>query len=111
MNTTARPAGTTRGSLLGQIALVATVLSFAGMVIQLVGSAMEADGFTDDITSQSALADIAWLIFSVGGLVALGTGIAAWARGHTSRSMFDVRAGQAAVAYFAIALLLVLLTG
>jgi hypothetical protein len=36
MNTTARPAGTTRGSLLGQIALVATVLSFAGMVIQRV---------------------------------------------------------------------------
>jgi hypothetical protein len=111
MNTTARPARRTRGSMLGQIALVATVLSLAGMVIQLVGSAMEADGFTDDIRSQSALADIAWLTFSVGGLVALGTGIAAWVRGHTSRSMFDVRAGQAAVAYVVIALLLMLLTG
>jgi hypothetical protein len=111
MNTTVRPAGTTRGSLLGQIALVATVLSCAGMVIQIVGSMMEADGFTDVSTSQSALADIAWLTFSVGGLLALGTGIAAWVRGRTSRSMFDVRAGQAAVAYVVIALLLVLLTG
>jgi hypothetical protein len=111
MNATARTARTTRGSLLGQIALVATVLSLTGMVIQIVGSMLEADGFTDDITSQSALADIAWLTFSVGGLVALGTGIAAWARGQTARSMFDVRAGQAAVAYFVIALLLVLLTG
>ena len=111
MNTTARPAGTTRGSMLGQIALVATVLSLAGMVIQLVGSAMEADGFTDVAASQSALADIAWLTFAVGGLLALGTGIAAWARGRTSGSVFDVRAGQVAVAYVVIALLLVLLVG
>jgi hypothetical protein len=111
MSTTARPARTTRGSWIGQIALVATVLSFAGMVIQIVGSLMEADGFTDVSTSQSALADIAWLTFSVGGLLALGTGIAAWARGRISQSMFDVRAGQAAVAYVVIALLLVLLQG
>jgi hypothetical protein len=47
----------------------------------------------------------------VGGLLALGTGIAAWVRGRTSRSTFDVRAGQASVAYVVIALLLVLLTG
>jgi hypothetical protein len=111
MNATARPARTTRGSMLGQIALVATVLSLAGMVVQVVGSAMEADGFTDVSTSQSALADIAWLTFAVGGLVALCTGIAAWARGHTSRSLFDVRAGQTAVAYVVIALLLMVLTG
>ena len=87
------------------------VTSFAGMVIQLVGSATEADGFTDDVTSQSVLADIAWPTFSVGGLLALRTGIAAWARGRTSRWMFDVRAGQAAAAYVVIALLLMLLTG
>jgi hypothetical protein len=111
MNTTTRPTGTTRGSWLGQMALVATVLSLAGMAIQLVGSAMEADGFTDVSTSQSTLADVAWLTFAVGGLVALGTGIAAWARGRSSGSVFDVRAGQVAVAYVVIALLLVLLLG
>jgi formate-dependent nitrite reductase membrane component NrfD len=99
---------TEKASVLARIAIATTVLSIAGMAALFIGSAMGANGFTDD--TSSAAANIAWLCFSVGALVALATGIAALVRGRLRRSRPDLRAGMIAVAYFVIAAAIVVVT-
>lgn len=91
-------------SAVGTVALVATVLSAIALVVMLVGSVVEAEGFTDDPNDNSAFADWTWLTFSLGGLVALVSGVVAWVTGRRSGRAGDVRAGQTAIGYLVLAL-------
>ena len=93
-------------SLLGTLALVLTVLSIVGFVILAVGSIAEWKGFSDDPNDNSAFADIVWSTFALGGILALIAGIVAWVRGRGRGFRGDVRAGQMAVGWVILALIL-----
>ena len=99
--------GATGGrSVLGTVALALTTLSVVGFVILAIGSIAEWKGFSDDPDDNSTFADIVWTTFALGGLLALITGGVAWVRGR-SRSLYgDVRAGQTAVAWVVLAVIL-----
>ena len=93
----------------GKVALVATAVSAVGLVIMLVGNVTEASGFTDDPNDNSLAADLVWLSFSLGGVVALVTGIISWVLGAKRGRPGDVRAGQVAIGYFVLAIVVMLL--
>jgi ABC-type Fe3+ transport system permease subunit len=93
-------------SLIGTVALALTVLSVLGFVILAIGSIAEWKGFSEDPDDNSAFADIVWTTFALGGLLALVAGIVAWIRGRSRRLAGDVRAGQTAVGWVALAIIL-----
>lgn len=70
-----------RRSTLGTIALLLTAIS-------VLGAADE---------ESSTLADTSWLSFSLGGILALVTGIAAWLLGRNRGRSADIQAGKIAV--------------
>ena len=97
----------TRGrSVLGTIALALTALSVVGFVILAIGSIAEWKGFSDDPNDNSAFADIVWSTFALGGILALIAGVVAWVRGRGRGLHGDVRAGQMAVGWVILALIL-----
>jgi hypothetical protein len=97
----------TRGrSVLGTFALALTAVSIIGFVILAIGSIAEWKGFSDDPNDNSVFADVVWSTFALGGLLALLAGIAAWVRGRGRRLRGDVRAGQMAVGWVVLAILL-----
>jgi len=96
-------------SALGTLALFLTALSVIGFVILVIGSIADWKGFSDDPDDNSTFADIVWSTFALGGLLALVAGIVAWIRGRARRLAGDVRAGQTAVGWVVIAVLLSLI--
>ena len=99
-------ATTTDRSALGTIALVLAAISFAGLVLLLLGSVLDWKGFSEDPNDNSAFADIVWSTFALGGILALIAGIVAWVRGRGRGVRGDVRAGQTAVGWVILALIL-----
>jgi hypothetical protein len=105
----APPAGdrpTTGRSALGSLALALTVLSIIGFVILAIGSIAEWKGFSEDPDDNSTFADVVWSTFALGGLLALVVGIIAWVRGRARGLAGDVRAGQTAVGWVVLAIVL-----
>ena len=92
-------------SVVGTLALALTVLSIAGFVILAIGSIADWKGFSDDPNDNSAFADIVWSTFAAAGILALIAGIVAWVRGRGRGFHGDVRAGQIAVGWFILAII------
>ena len=100
----------TRGrSTLGTLALALTVLSIIAFVVLVIGSIADWKGFSDDPDDNSTFADIVWSTFALAGLLALLTGIIAWIRGRSRGLLGDVKAGQMAVGWVVVAVLLSLI--
>ena len=95
----------TARSGLGTAALALAALSAVALIIMIVLDVAGVEGFSSDDES-SAAADLTWMCFSLGALLALALGIAAWLRGRKQGSAADVRAGQTAVGYFVLALVI-----
>ena len=102
--TTDREAG--GRSTLATIALALTILSIIGFVVLVIGSIADWKGFSDDPDDNSTFADIVWTTFALGGLLALITGVIAWIRGRSRGLLGDVKAGQMAVGWVVVAVLL-----
>ena len=100
---------TSSRSALGTLALLLTVISIIAFVILVIGSIADWKGFSEDPDDNSTFADIDWITFSLGGLLALITGIAAWIRGRRRGFGGDVRAGQMAVGWVVLAIMLSLI--
>lgn len=96
-------------SQLATLALALTALSIIGFVILVIGSIADWKGFSDDPDDNSTFADIVWTTFALGGLLALVTGIVAWARGRSRHLLGDMCAGQMAVGWVALAVILSLI--
>ena len=96
-------------STLGTIALALTILSVIAFVVLVIGSIADWKGFSDDPDDNSAFADIDWITFALGGLLALITGVIAWIRGRSRGLLGDVRAGQIAAGWVVFAVLLSLI--
>ncbi len=96
-------------STLGAIARALTILSIIGFVVLVIGSIADWNGFSDDPDDNSTFADIVWSTFSLGGLLALVTGVIAWIRGRSRGLLGDVQAGQMAVGWVVVAVLLSLI--
>jgi uncharacterized membrane protein len=95
---------TDQRSRLGRITVTLVVLSAVGMVLLIVGSIAGWKGFSEDENDVSTFADIVWSTFALAGILALVTGVVAWVRGRRSGGLGDVRAGQLAVAWVALAI-------
>jgi hypothetical protein len=96
-------------SALGSLALALTVISVIAFVILVIGSIADWTGFSDDPDDNSTFADIDWVTFSLGGLLALIFGVIAWIRGRARGLAGDIRAGQTAVAWVVFAIVLSLI--
>ena len=94
-----------RRSTLGTIALVLTAISVLGLAALLIGDAAGVKGFNN--TDESTLADMSWVSFSLGGILALVTGIVAWLLGRNHGRSGDIQAGKIAVGWFVLAVLIV----
>jgi len=101
----AAPTTSPERSTLGTIALALTVLSVLGFLVLAIGDIADWKGFSEAEDDSSAAADTAWSVFALGGILALVTGIIAWVRGR-ARRLGDVRAGQIAVAWFVLAIVI-----
>jgi hypothetical protein len=99
----------TARSALGTVALALTIVSIIAFVVLVIGSIAEWKGFSDDPDDNSTFADIVWTTFALGGLIALITGVIAWVRGRSRAIAGDVRAGQAAVGWVVLAVILSLI--
>jgi hypothetical protein len=95
-----------RRSALGTGALVLAAISVLGLAGLLIGDLVGAEGFGTG-TESSALADTAWVCFSLGGILALVTGIVAWLLGRNRGRSGDIQAGKVAVGWFVVAVLIV----
>jgi hypothetical protein len=94
-----------RRSGLGTVALLLTAISVLGLVALLIGDLVGAEGFEE--TESSTLADTSWVAFSLGGVLALVTGVVAWLLGRTRGRSADIQAGKLAVGWFVLAALIV----
>lgn len=97
--------GPARRSALGTIALLLTAISVLGLAALLIGDLVGAQGFAG--TESSTLADTSWVAFSLGGVLALVTGIVAWLLGRKRGRSGDIKAGKIAVGWFVLAALIV----
>jgi hypothetical protein len=79
-------------------------LSVIGFVVLIIGSIADWKGFSDDPGDTSTFADLVWSTFALAGLLALVTGVAAWLRGRRRAWFGDVRAGQLAIGWVAVAI-------
>jgi hypothetical protein len=100
-----RPAGTAaERSTLGTVVRALTALSIAGFLVLILGSVLSWKGFSSDESDVSTLADVTWSTFALAGILALVTGVVAWIRGRAGHRPADVRAGQTAIGWVALAL-------
>jgi hypothetical protein len=93
-----------RRSALGTAAVVLAAISVLGLAALLIGDLAGAKGFGD--TEESTLANTSWVAFSLGGILALVTGIVAWLLGRSRGRTGDVQAGKIAVGWFVLAALI-----
>jgi hypothetical protein len=103
-STTDRPTG--GRSTLGTLALALTIVSIIGLVLLVIGSIADWKGFSDDPDDNSTFADTVWITFALGGLLALLTGAIAWIRGRSRGLLGDVQAGQMAVGWVVVAVII-----
>ena len=94
-----------RRSALGTTAVLLAAISVLGLAALLIGDLAGAKGFED--TEESTLANMSWVAFSLGGILAVVTGIAAWLLGRSRGRSGDVQAGKTAVGWFVLAVLIV----
>jgi hypothetical protein len=81
----------------GSVAICTTILSFACMIVLLVGAAAGWDGFDDTTTSTAnSVAYYGWVF---GGLGAFASGCAAYGQGRRAGHRAASRSGQIAVGY------------
>lgn len=92
-------------STLGTIALLLTAISVLGAAALIIGDLVGAAAFADE-ESSSTLADTSWVSFSLGGILALVTGIAAWLLGRNRGRSGDIQAGKIAVGWFVLTVLI-----
>jgi hypothetical protein len=96
-----------RRSVVGTIALLLAAVSALGLAALLIGDLVGADGFED--TESSTLAARSWVSFLLGGILALVTGVVAWLLGRNRGRSGDIQAGEIAVGWFVLAVVIVAL--
>jgi uncharacterized membrane protein len=96
-------------STLGTAALALTALSVTGFIVMVIGSIADWKGFSEDPGDTSTFADLVWSTFALSGLLALVTGIAAWLLGRQRNRFGDVRAGQVAIGWVVLAIVVSLI--
>ena len=94
---------------MGTLARALTILSIIAFVVLVIGSIADWKGFSDDPDDNSTFADLVWTTFALGGLLALITGVIAWIRGRSRGLVGDAQAGQMAVGWVVVAVLLSLI--
>ena len=94
---------TSARSGLGTAALALTAISAVALVLMIVLDLAGVEGFSGDNESTAA-ADATWICFALGALLALVLGVIAWVRGRGRGLGGDIKAGQTAVGYFVLAL-------
>ena len=97
---------TSARSALGTLALALTAVSILGFVLLAIGSIADWKGFSEDPDDNSTFADLVWTTFALGGILALVTGAVAWVRGRRRPAPGDVSAGQMAVGWVVVAIIL-----
>jgi len=105
----AERSGTLGRSGLGSLVMALVAISVIAFILLIIGSIAEWKGFSDDPDDNSTFADIVWSTFALAGLLALILGIVAWLRGRARGLAGDVRAGQTAVAWVVIAVIISLI--
>ena len=99
-----------RPSAVGRVAIAASVISFLGLLILLIGDIANIEGAKED-EEGPVIFDIAWISFSVGALIALVAGLIAFVQGRSRGDAGTKRAGQLALIYFVVAVLLLIVIG
>jgi hypothetical protein len=94
-----------RRSIWGTAALVLTALSILGFILLAVGDAANWSGFSEEDESTTG-GDASWISFSLGAILALIIGVIAFVQGRRRRRASDTRAGQIAIGWFVVAVLL-----
>ena len=97
---------TSARSALGTLALALMAVSIIGFVVLAIGSIAEWKGFSEDPGDNSTFADLVWTTFALSGLLALITGVVAWIRARRRGPGGDVRAGQTAVGWVVVAIVI-----
>jgi hypothetical protein len=92
----------TKASSWGVIPVALAVTSFVGIVMLLILDAA-------DYAENGVWNDVFWQVFSLGGILALLTGAAVYVVGRRRRDSRAMRVGMVGVAWFVIALLIVII--
>ena len=100
----AAPADRSR-SIWGTLALVLTAISILGFILLALGDALNWQGFSEEDESTTG-GDESWIGFSLGAILALITGVVAFLRGRRRQGSADTRAGQIAIGWFVVAVVL-----
>jgi uncharacterized membrane protein len=105
----AAPTGQTRGrSLLGSLAVAVAAISAVGLVIILIGIALDVEGAREG-EEGSVIFEIAWWSFFFGAIASLILGAAALLLGRRRGEPDTARAGGIALGWFGIALVIFLI--
>jgi hypothetical protein len=91
-------------SALGTVAVALTALSALAFALLILGSVLDWKGFSSGQSDVSTFADVTWSVFALGGILAVVAGLLAWLHGHRSGWDGDIRAGQIAVGWVALAI-------
>jgi len=94
-----------RPSVIGRVAIAASVASFIGFLILFVGNIAGIEG-AEEGEDGSVIFDIAWICFSLGAIIALITGLLAFFQGRRRGHEGTKRAGRLALMYFALAVVI-----
>ena len=97
---------TSRRSTVAWLALAAAAISAVGIAIILLGIAFDIEGAEEGEEGGSAIFDIAWFSYLLGGIAALVLGAAAFVLGRRRNEAGTERAGLIALAYVAIAVII-----
>lgn len=99
-----------RRSTLAWVTLAAAAVSALGLVILLVGIALDIEGAQEG-EEGSVIFDIAWLSFLLGGLASLVLGALSFFLGRSRDEAGTRQAGILALAYAAIAIVVFVIAG
>ena len=98
---------TSRRSTLALLALAAAAISALGIVVILIGIALDIEGAREG-EEGSVIFPIAWFGFLLGGIAAAILGALAYARGRGRNEQGTKRSGLIALAWVAVALVIFL---
>lgn len=90
--------------LLARIVPVLVGISLVGMLVLIIGDL--ANATPDEGNTSNWWMDIAWLCFSIGGILALVTGILALVRSRNDGTSPERRAGMLGVGWFLLAIII-----
>ena len=91
---------------LATIVLGVTALSALGFIVSMIGHFANWKGF-DDGGESTAAGDTFWLLYFFGGIAALVLGLVALAKAWRNGPASERRAGQLAVAYAVVSIVLI----